>query len=75
MWLRWQDILGSDGLLFFVQQRRDLKSAINSTTRGLSKELRERMKIDSLGNSGLDDLFHWYDNKKDVAVKIAEMEI
>jgi hypothetical protein len=24
---------------------------------------------------GLDDLFHWYDNKKDVAVKIADMEI
>jgi hypothetical protein len=28
-----------------------------------------------LGNAGLDDLFHWYDNKKDVAVKIADMEI
>ena len=33
------------------------------------------MKIDSLGNAGLDDLFHWYDNKKDVAVKIVDMEI
>ena len=30
-------------IMFFVQQRRDLKSAINSTMRGLSKELRERM--------------------------------
>ena len=33
------------------------------------------MKIDSLGNAGFDDLFHWYDNKKDVTVKIADMEI
>ena len=33
------------------------------------------MKIDSLGNAELDDLFHWYDNKKDVAVKIEDMEI
>jgi len=33
------------------------------------------MKIDSFGNAGIDDLFHWYDNQKDVAVKIADMEI
>ena len=35
------------------------------------------MKIDGLGNVWFDDLFHWYDNKKDVAVavKIADMEI
>lgn len=33
------------------------------------------MKIDSLANAGIDDLFDWYDNKKDVAIKIADMEI
>ncbi len=33
------------------------------------------MKIDSLDNAGIDDLFHWYDNKKGVAEKIADMEI
>lgn len=32
------------------------------------------MKIDSWTNIRIDDLFHWYDSKKDVAVKIADME-
>jgi len=33
------------------------------------------MKIDSWTNIRIDDLFHWYDNKKGVAVKIADMEL
>jgi len=33
------------------------------------------MRIDSWTNIRIDDLFHWYDNQKDVGIKIACMEI